>query len=113
MSSEGFVVEGPGRSSLVAVFEDDGETGFLYVYDCAADKVTTHLHVYDRSPSLVVNEDDVFVTWTSDFSRCGVVIWGEMMGVIDVRTDKRWVTRAVSNGMPGLEGDALEGFERE
>lgn len=109
----GFVVEGPGRNSLVGVFEDNGETGYLYIYDAAAEKITTHLHVYDRSPSVTVNEEDVFVTWTSDFSRCGVVIWGEMMGVIDVRSGKVWGARIESKATLGLQGESIEGFERE
>jgi len=98
---------------LVAVFEDDGQTGYLYVYDSASEKITTDLHVYDRSPSLMVNEGDVFVTWTTDFSRCGVVIWGEMMGVIDVKTGQGWSARMQSRESIGLDGAVIEGFKRE
>ena len=55
------VVEGPGPDSLVGVFEDDGDTAYLYLYDENVG-ILRHLHIYDRPPSRVISEDDVVLS---------------------------------------------------
>lgn len=110
----GFIVEGPGPDGLFGVFEDDGTTGYLYIFDTAREKIATALHIYNRTPALDVRENDMFVTWSSDCTKCGIVIWGDMRGVIDV---KRGVSSSVplrDRSTPGLRDPALlDGFARE
>ena len=50
---------------LFGVFEDDGETGYLYFYEPGGREVFQHLHIYDRSPKLPIQEQDVRVVWSN------------------------------------------------
>ena len=109
---QGFVVECAGPDGMFAVFEDDGETGYLYVYDPNRENISTHLHVYDRSPAIDVRDSDVRVLWSEDESKCGVVIWGKMRGIIDLRAGREGRARLVSRDAPGITSrEWLAGFD--
>jgi hypothetical protein len=64
--------KGPDRP--VAVFEDDGETGYLYLYDPKEKNILQHVHSYDRSKDVDVAAEDVDPGWSADGSKCGVII---------------------------------------
>ena len=108
----GFIVENPGPSNLFGVFEDDGETGYLYIYEQDGQGVLRHLHIYDRSLGLGVVEGDVCVKWSEDHSKCGVIIWGKIRGIIDLANGSEGRVWLESKNSPGL-GDQkwLLGFE--
>jgi hypothetical protein len=112
--AEGFITEAAGPSGLFGVFEDDGETGYLYLYEPDGQGVTNHLRVYVRTPDLNVKEDDVRVEWSTDLSKCGVRIWGKMRGIIDIVSKQEGRVLLETRSTPGI-GDAkwLEGFDAE
>src|SRR5215469_17661686 len=58
-----FVLHATGPHDLFAVFEDNGETGYLYVYDSNGQRVAEHLLIYDRSKEVDVVAGDVWVGW--------------------------------------------------
>lgn len=110
-SNIGFVTEAKGPRGIFAVFEDDGETGYLYLYEPGAREVFRHLHVYDRSSTLAILEQDVRVVWADDFSKCGVRIWGEMRGIIELSTGREGRVWLESRDTPGIgDPDWLRGF---
>jgi hypothetical protein len=95
-----------------AVFEDEGETGYLYAYSIATASLQTHVHVYDRSDALQIVRDSVDVLWSTDESKCGVRIWGQMRGIIDLRTRREgraWLENRDTSGINDPEW--LRGFE--
>src|SRR5579864_2236648 len=53
-----FMVFAYVASQLFGVFEDDGDTGYLYLYQANEQEVLRHLHVYDRSAVLQVRAED-------------------------------------------------------
>jgi hypothetical protein len=73
---QGFIVEAKGPNGVFGVFEDDGETGYLYIYE-----PEQHLHIYDRRtlPALL-EKTDVSVDW--DGNKCMVAIHGSHQGTI-------------------------------
>src|SRR5215467_4382928 len=73
-----------GPTPLFAVFEDDGVTGYLYLYNSEEQRVTRYLHLYDDAGELSVNPGDVRLLWSNDHSKCAVAIWGELRGIIDL-----------------------------
>jgi len=87
-----FVTEAAGPQGLFGVFEDDGETGYLYLYEPGGREVFQHLHIYDRTPNLPVREQDVRVVWSEDLSKVGVQIWGKMRGIINWLQARRVVS---------------------
>jgi len=80
----GFLKDAVGPKGLFAVFEDDGETGYLYLYEPNGRGVISHLRIYVRSPEVNVAEKDVSVEWSEGFTKYGVRIWGKFRGIVDV-----------------------------
>jgi hypothetical protein len=96
-----------------AVFEDEGETGYLYIYSIATAAVQTYVHVYDRNDALQIAKDSVDVLWSTDESKCGVRIWGQMRGIIDLRMRKEGRAWLENRDSPGIsDTEWLRGFER-
>jgi hypothetical protein len=106
-----FILYANHDDKIFAVFEDDGRSGYMYVYSGVVQTVLRSLHVYDRSAVLNVTPRDVSVIWAIGDAKCGVAIWGKMRGVIDLANGgegRVWMERRDS---PGI-GDSrwLEGF---
>jgi hypothetical protein len=73
-----FIVDQEGPPGLFGVFEDDGETGYLYIY--RADRRIEHaLFVYNRG-DLGIDASDVEIVWSRGNAHVGVKILGEMRG---------------------------------
>jgi hypothetical protein len=68
-----------------AFFEQDDETGYLYLAD--PEKILLDLHIYNRKPSLLIREHEVEVIWAKAGERCGVLIRGKLCGVIGLNGD--------------------------
>jgi hypothetical protein len=106
-----FIREAKGPGTLFAVFEDEGATGYLYLFDLAAQDILTHLHIYDVSEKLRVAAEDVTVTWNMNGEKCGVAIWRKMRGIIDLEKGKEGRVWLQDRETPGI-GDTewLSGF---
>ncbi len=106
-----FILYADGPNQTFGVFEDDQDSGYLYLYSAAEQTVLRFLHVYDRSPQLQVLEDDVRVVWSEDASKCGVVIWDKMRGIIDVAGEREGRVWLESPSTPGIaDPEWLRGF---
>jgi len=108
-----FLLSLSGPGTLAGVFEDDGDTGYLYLYDSASHVIVNHVHLYDRSPKVQVLPADVRLMWSGDGEKLAVAIWGQIRGIID-RTRERpgriWIE---SHDSPGItDAEWLCGFER-
>ena len=111
MSNE-FVEEAEGPPGVFGVFEDDGETGYLYLYEPGGREVFQHLHIYDRSRKLPVRVADVRIVWSEDQSKCGVVIWGQMRGIVNLQTGQAGRVWLESRDTPGIgDREWLRGFD--
>jgi hypothetical protein len=106
-----FIVDEPGPEGLSCVFEDDGETGYLYIYDEDGRGILTHLRIYSNSEKLSVQEPDVQVIWSADGSKCGVVIWGGIRGIIDTVRRQEFRSNVEDRNSPSISDPQwLEGF---
>lgn len=106
-----FIKDAEGPSGIFCVFEDDGDTGYLYIYEPESRGVVRHLHIYDRSPELNVHEQDVKVEWSIDLNKCGVRIWGKLRGIIDLASDREGRVWLASRETPGIgDSEWLRGF---
>lgn len=107
-----FVADESGPEEYVGFFEDDGETGYLYVSDCKKNRIVQHLQIYVNSAELGVEEKDVRVVWSKNGKKCGVLIWGGMRGIIDLGSHREG--RVFVEGRdtaPIDDAEWLEGFE--
>src|SRR5579864_3411015 len=78
-----FVGDTEGPDDYAAFFEDDGETGYLYISDRRLKKIVKHLQIYSKA-QISPEEHDVSVVWSSDGTKCGVIIFNGMRGIIDL-----------------------------
>jgi len=107
-----FVGDQTGPEDYTGFFEDDGETGYLYVSDRKRNEVIRHLQIYINSGELGVEEKDVEVVWSKDGTKCGVSIWGGMRGIIDLSKKREGRAFVESRGTPPIDdSEWLEGFE--
>ena len=107
-----FIVDKAGPNGFVCVFEDDGETGYLYLYEPEGDGVIKHLQIYDAAKDLNVSEQDVKVVWSSDEKKCGVIIWGGLRGIIDLERNREGRAKLESRESPPIDDrEWLRGFE--
>lgn len=111
MSISPFIVDKEGPPGIFAVFEDDGETGYLYVYEPNGPGVVRHVHVYNRSPLLTVSESDVAIAWSENNRKCGVIIRDSMRAIIDLHSGREgrvWMESDESSGIDDVSW--LKGF---
>ncbi len=107
-----FIVEAPGPDDQFAVFEDDGETGYLYLYRPITGEILRHLQIYNCSADLRVGVEDVKVLWSRDGSKLGVVIWDRFRGVMDLPNRREGRVWLENRETPGIgEQDWLRGFD--
>jgi len=107
-----FILYARGFDKTFAVFEDDGESGYLYTYSSAEQTVLRFLHLYDRSREVDVDSKDVRVIWATGKAKCGVAIWGKMRGIIDLANDTEGRVWMQSRQTPGIGDEKwLEGFQ--
>lgn len=105
-----FVGDTSGPKEFVCFFEDTGETGDLYVSNRRDKKIVRHLQIYVDQGSLGVAEGDVEVVWSSDGTKCGVMIWGEMRGIIDMANGSTKAPLRDRKSPPIIDPKWLEGF---
>jgi hypothetical protein len=107
-----FVGDKTGPADYVGFFEDDGETGYLYVSDKKTNQVIKHVQIYDNARQLDLGEADVQVVWSSDGKKCGVVIWGGIRGIIDLARGIEGRAKIVSRVTPPItDSQWLSGFD--
>ena len=108
----GFVVYESFNNDLVGFFEDDIDTGYLYVYHRKRKKIVKHLQVYTRVAYLGILRNDVRVLWAEDGHKCGVAIWGALRGIIDLSGDREGRILVESKDTPPIvEPDWVSGFD--
>jgi len=106
-----FIVHERGYARQFGVFEDEGATGYLYLWDGSDEKVLKHIHIYDRRGGLEIAAGDVEVLWSRDKTKLGVAIWGRMRGIIDLVSDKEGRVWLESPETPGIgDPEWLSGF---
>jgi len=106
-----FILCSPGSNGILAVFEDDGETGWFYLYDAGQKKILQTTHIYNRR-NIAVAEDEVDIGWSADDSACGLAVFGRFRGFLGVTRDlalRKPVMSADEDGI--LEQDWPAGFE--
>lgn len=107
-----FILHASGPNKTSAVFEDDGKTGYLYLYSLIEQTVMRSLHVYDRSLSLDVASEDVQVMWAAKGTKCGVAIWHKMRGIIYLASGGEGRVRMENRDTPGIgDKEWLQGFD--
>lgn len=95
-------------NGLVGVFEDDGETGYLYSYSPSDRKVYWDLIIYQREPEVLDPADsEVKLVFDSNLKTLGVYVWGKLRGYITLPNVKRERLQFSSSEDAGISGFSL------
>lgn len=95
-------------SDLEGVFEDDGETGYLYSYSPSERKVYWDLIIYQREPEVLEPaESEVKLIFDNKFKTLGVYVWGKLRGYITLPNVKRERLQFSSSEDAGISGFTL------
>ena len=106
-----FIIDSAREDGLFCYFEDDGETGYLYLYEEDGAGIIDHLHIYDDPEQIGVTEDDIEVVWSKNQGKCGVKIWGNFYGIFDLDSNKKIsMTVEGRETAPISDPALLEGF---
>lgn len=106
-----FLVHLCDDDALCGVFEDEGDTGYLYIYDPRKRVVMRYLQVYTCARELRIKPNEVRILWSSGNRKCAVAILGQIRGIIDLdqeRPSRAWMTSRESPGVN--DADWLRGF---
>jgi len=102
-----------GPSGLFGVFEDDGDTGYLYLYEPANRGVIDHLQIYGPESVSRAEKAQVSVVWSDQGTKCAVMIWGGIQAIIDLESDRRIRCDPLGRDGVGIDrADWIGGFER-
>ncbi|MGC2529161.1 MAG: DUF2251 domain-containing protein [Candidatus Acidiferrum sp.] len=107
-----FMLYAPGPEGIFAVFQDDDQTGWFYLYGAEQRAILKSAHIYNRS-NVAVDEDVVDIGWAADGSACGLAVWGEFRAFLGVSNDletQKPVMDAEERGIPTSDWPA--GFDR-
>ena len=92
--------------NLFAVFEDEGETGYLYSYSPQDRRINLDLIIYQREPRVLEpSEKDVRLLKKNDSA--GVYVWDKLRGYIVFPHKKRERLKFKSADSPGISNSDL------
>lgn len=93
MKEESFIVDSVSPDGLwMVVFEDDGETGYLYLCVRKNDEfggIVDHLWIYNQISPPIEECKEVFIIWSNDSSRAGLIVDDECWGIFDIKTKRK------------------------
>jgi hypothetical protein len=76
-------------SGFGVVFEDDGETGYLYATNESLDEILNALHLYNAGDTGQVKPgDEVFIVWNPALQKAGMFYHDQFQAVIDFRKQR-------------------------
>jgi hypothetical protein len=99
---ESFLVERPSPDNKwITIFEDNGETGYMYLCKYKTNgesgEIGDHLWIYNQINPSIEECKDVFIIWTDDSSRTGLIIDGECWGIFDILNKRKLTAPRVDN----------------
>lgn len=71
-------------SGFGVVFEDDGNTGYLYATDEGATEIFDAVHVYNASdPQRLLPGEEVYIVWSAVLQKAGIYYHNQFQAIID------------------------------
>lgn len=68
------------------VFEDDGETGYLYATNETADKIYDALHLYNsKDPTRPSPGEKLFIVWNPILEKAGLFYHDRLQAIVDFK----------------------------
>jgi hypothetical protein len=105
-------LEQQGANGLVAIFHEDGGSGYFFAYRPATNEVIEQVRIYKTGSPFRVLKQDVKLLWSSNFRKCAAVIWGQVRAVIDTEIKAGIVAALTSRAsLPLTDASWLSDFQ--
>jgi hypothetical protein len=106
-----YTVSAAGPDSVFAVFEDEGDVGWFYLYDPLELRILNCTHVYNRS-NVRVDSTDIDFFWSDDGHTSAVAVWAQMRAFLGVNNGVQLRAPIQSRDAPGIPANQWpSGFE--
>lgn len=90
----------------VTVFEDDGETGTLYLCKCDelgdVEMMVDYLRLYSKIYPSIETCKDVFIIWSKDSKRTALVVNEECWGMLDLSSKRKLIAKRDKNSVMSI-----------
>ena len=105
------MVESGNGEGFFCFFEDDGETGYFYLYEPDGQGVIDHLHIFSRPVQFDLGAKDVEVLWSQDGTKCALKLWNNVYGIFDLATNQKFSVSVKNKNTPPIDkAELLDGF---
>ncbi|MFD1177827.1 DUF2251 domain-containing protein [Paenibacillus puldeungensis] len=91
----------------LVIFEDDGETGYLYFCSYNSDnqkyKILDHLWIYNQIKPAIQECNFVNIVWSHDSTKVCLVVDGECWGILDIKIKRKLAAPRKENSIKTIE----------
>lgn len=105
------MLEAEGPNGFFAVFQEDEGVGYFFVYNPEKKRVLSSIRIYTSSSARTVRESDIELMWSSDQTKCGIVVCGQMRGIINIVTGEEACVPLQADPRGIVDSECLRGFE--
>lgn len=105
---ESFCIEAASQDNKwITVFEDNGETGYMYLCKCNEggeyEEIVDHLWIYNQINPPIEECNEVFIIWSDDSTRAGLIVDDECWGIFDLSTRRKLSAPRENNTIVSIE----------
>ncbi|GAA0180861.1 hypothetical protein SH2C18_34810 [Clostridium sediminicola] len=110
---ESYVIDSPSpNDKWTTVFEDNGETGYMYLCSSNEDgefnQIVDHLWIYNKINPPIEECKNVFIIWSDDSNRTGLIVDGECWGIFDLSRKRKLNAPREKNMITSIEREAWD-----
>lgn len=96
----------------VSVFEDNGETGYLYLCTCNEygefETIVDALWIYNTIKPSIHECKEVFIIWLSNSDKTAIIVDDECWGIIDLSSKRKFNANRKDNTIIPIEKELWE-----
>lgn len=105
------------NNKWISVFKDNGETGYMYLWSSnengELDKIVDHLWNYNQINPPIEKCKKVFIIWSDDSNRTGLIVDGECWGMFDFSSKRKLNAPRNKNTIISVERQVWDNGIRE
>ena len=107
------MLEAEGPDGLFAIFQEDERAGYFFVYKPETHVVLSQVRIYENSSNIPLRDTDIQLLWSSDRTKCGITLCGQMRGIINIATGEETCVPLESQSRGISDPEWLTGFNND
>ena len=97
--------------SIGVFFEDDGDTGYFYLFDPRAaggEKILSAIQIYKKRPN--INSRDINIIWDKSETKIAVAIKNKIRGIFDIISNMNYSYNRQEGVISPIPSEILNSF---